>query len=61
VAGTSRHLGILPAEKTNKQRVLEALQASPQLSYTQIGKQLGLSKTTVLFWKNILREEQFIV
>jgi hypothetical protein len=56
----AHHLGMLPVEKSNKQRVLEAIQTNPKLSYTQIGKQLGISKTMVLYWKNILLNEKLI-
>jgi hypothetical protein len=56
----ARHLGIFPVEKITRWWALEAIQISSQLTYIQIGKQLGISKATVLFWKNILRNEKLI-
>jgi biotin operon repressor len=59
-------LGLLepPKEKEEKpsykQQILELIETNPQLSYTEIGRRIGISKTAVLRWKNILRQENLI-
>jgi biotin operon repressor len=59
----SRKLGMLepPSEvKSYKQQVLELIQSNPELGNTEIGRRIGISKTAVRRWKNILREEKRI-
>jgi biotin operon repressor len=62
----ARQLGMLepPKEKEEKpsykERVLELVETNPQLSYTEIGRRIGISKTAIRRWKNILREEKKI-
>jgi DNA-directed RNA polymerase specialized sigma24 family protein len=47
-------------EKSYKQQVLELIETNPQLSYTEIGRRIGISKTAARRWKNILRQEKLI-
>jgi biotin operon repressor len=60
----ARQLGMLepPKEKEEKlsykQQVLELIETNPQLSYTEMGRRIGISKTAVLRWKNIRRQEK---
>jgi biotin operon repressor len=59
----ARKLGILDApaeEKSYKQQVLELIQSNPELSCTEMGRMIGISKTAVRRWKNILRQEKLI-
>jgi biotin operon repressor len=59
----ARKLGMLEApgeEKSYKQQVLELIQSNPELSCTEIGRRIGISKTAVRRWKNILRQEKRI-
>jgi biotin operon repressor len=59
----ARKLGMLEPpgeEKSYKQQVLELIQGNPELSCTEIGRRIGISKTAVRRWINILREEKRI-
>jgi biotin operon repressor len=64
----ARKLGLLEPPKDEekvekpsyKEQILELIETNPQLSYTEIGRRIGISKTAVRRWKNVLRQEKRI-